>query len=461
MTTPTTASLVFVHGFGSSKACWDDLLALIRRNDRVTARYEFHCFEYPTGWFSINPLRRIPRLRELGRALREFIDSPAFHGRELVLVGHSQGGLVIQSYLAGLLEEGLGERLAAVRHAILIATPNLGSTLLSPLRRLLGVFLPNPQERTLRVLDPEIADIRSVITARVVGAQRRSAHAWPVPVTCFYGMQDGVVVEASAKGPFRNIVPVQGDHFSILRPQGDTDPRYLEFVEALLEPAGHDAVYLIERFEHHVAVAPFDGDKDVPVTHGQTQRVVRTDNVATVTRAVTFSRKNTCRAPFDLRYATRNQGFVRATMSHDNQAYPEEKGRWTDSGLEAVFRFRPKPGETFRLQVEVYKGYDQGHRDVHLHLRRDRYYRTVRVSLDLAKYLAAGWVVSQEPRLHFHDEDPEDHDMCAPRGLGRAVSPVTADPGGGNWAWELHDIRQGVVDLMWDVSRQAGAGGRR
>lgn len=450
--------IVFVHGFASSKACWDALLALLRLDARVTARYEFACFEYPTAWFSFNPLRRIPRLKELGRALREFIDSPAYHGRELVVVGHSQGGLVIQSYLAGLLEEGLGERLALVRHVILIATPNLGSTLLSPLRRLLGLLLPNPQERTLRVLDPEIADIRAVITARVVGAQRRSAHAWPVPVTSFYGLQDGVVVEASAKGPFRNIVPLQGDHFSILRPQDDQDRRYQEFVEALLEPAGHDAVYLIDRFEHHVAVAPVDGEQDMRVTHGKTERVVHTDNVATVTRSVTFSRKNTCRAPFDLRYATRNQGFVRPTMSHDNDAYPEEKGRWTDSGLEAVFRFRPKPGETFRLQVEVYKGYDPDHRDVHLHLRRDRYYHTVRVALDLTKYVAAGWSVSQEPSLHFHAEDPEDHDMCGRRGLGLPVPPLAAQPQG-TWAWELHDLRQGVVDLKWDVVRASPGGG--
>lgn len=451
------AKLVFVHGFGSSKACWDGLLGMVAQDPRVTERYEFDCFEYPTAWFSFNPLRRIPRLQELGRALREFLDSPAFHGREIVLVGHSQGGLVIQSYLAGLLQEGQGERLAAVRHVILIATPNLGSTLLSPLRRLIGMVLPNPQERTLRVLDPEIADIRAVITSNVVGAQRRSAHAWPVPITSFYGLQDGVVLEASAKGPFRNVVPVQGDHFSILRPQGEDDPRYKEFVEALVEPAGHDAVYMIELFEHQVAVAPLDGMQQIPVTHGKINRVVHTDNVATVTRAVTFSQKNNCRAPFDLRYATRNQGYVRGTTSHDNQAQPEEKGRWADSGLETVFRFRPKKGETFRLQVEVYKGYDQGHRDVHLHLRRDRYYRTVRISLDLTKYLAAGWTVSQEPHLHFHPEDPEDHDMCAPRGLGKRVPPLTADHG--NWTWEVHDVRQGVVDLMWDVTQPGRAGG--
>jgi pimeloyl-ACP methyl ester carboxylesterase len=429
------------------------LRALLETNPRVMAHYEPAYFEYPTAWFSFNPLRRIPRLKELGRSLREFIDSPAFHGREIVLVGHSQGGLVIQSYIAGWLEEGLADRLEAVRHVILIATPNLGSALLSPLRRLFGLILPNPQERTLRVLDPEIADIRATITKSVVGAQRRSTHAWPVPVTCLYGLQDGVVVEASARGPFRNVVPVQGDHFSILKPRGEEDPRYLEFVEALLEPAGHDAVYMIDRFEHHVEVAPLDGEQDIPVAHGTTHRVVRSDNVANVTRSVTFSRKNTCRAPFDLRYATRNQGFVKATMSHDNQAYPEEKGRWTDSGLEAVFRFRPKPGETFRLQAEVYKGYDQGHRDVHLHLRRDRYYRLVHIGLDLSKYLASGWAITQQPELRFHAEDPENHDLCARRrGMGELIPAVKSDPRG-QWAWELHDLRQGVVDLAWDVKR--------
>ena len=53
--------------------------------------------------FELNLLGRIPRLQEIGRSLADEIDSPAYRGRPLTLVGHSQGGLVILSYLSDVL----------------------------------------------------------------------------------------------------------------------------------------------------------------------------------------------------------------------------------------------------------------------------------------------------------------------------------------------------------------------
>jgi pimeloyl-ACP methyl ester carboxylesterase len=449
---PLKSVVLFVHGFGSSAKCWEPLSTLLRQDERITARYDLEYFEYPTPWFSFNPLRRIPRLREIARALREFIDSPRFYGREVTLVGHSQGGLVIQGYLAELLEAGHGERLEAVRQVLLVATPNLGSTLLSPVRKVLSVFAPNPQERTLRVLDPEITDVRAVIAERVQGAKLGGPNAWPVPITCFYGLQDGIVLEASARGPFSHVVPLEGDHFTILRPRDARDARYSELVELLLEPMGHEAVFLVDRYENAVAVKPLSPVQAFEVAHGgKPPRTVRTDNTADVLRTVMFSPKNCCALPFVLRYATRNEGYVRPTMSHENEASPEEKGRYDDNGVEAVFKFTPRPGETYRLRVEVYKGFDPGHRDLHFHLGRQTRYQTLRVSLDLTAYVAAGYAVSQQPCLYLHAHDPFDHDLCRQRGLGTPVGPAAGAPSG-VWDWELHNLRQGVVDLVWDVA---------
>ena len=127
--------VVFVHGFGSSKSCWSKLLELLESDPDIAACYDLACFEYPTSWFNLRFARRIPRLLEIARGLAGFLESNDLRAyREVVLVGHSQGGLVIQSYLADKLGRGLVEDLYRMRLVMLIATPNLGSTLLSRTR---------------------------------------------------------------------------------------------------------------------------------------------------------------------------------------------------------------------------------------------------------------------------------------------------------------------------------------
>ena len=126
--------VIFVHGFGSSHKCWEFLLTLLSRDPRVTSQYDLEYIDYPTTWFSLNPFQRIPRLKELSEYLNSFVESPRFQGREITLVGHSQGGLLILTHLAQLLQAGKGEELSSLRQVILIATPNLGSTIASSFR---------------------------------------------------------------------------------------------------------------------------------------------------------------------------------------------------------------------------------------------------------------------------------------------------------------------------------------
>jgi pimeloyl-ACP methyl ester carboxylesterase len=175
-------AILFVHGFGSSRKCWARLAELLGGDPRVAERYELAFWDYPTSWVSLNLLGRIPRLAELGRALGNELDGPSYRGRELVLVGHSQGGLVIQSWFAQVLQAGEGHRLRSVRQAIFLATPSLGSTTAMSLRRLVSTLITNPQEVTLRVLDPDVSDIRAVIHERLVAATTDSDLAWRVPV---------------------------------------------------------------------------------------------------------------------------------------------------------------------------------------------------------------------------------------------------------------------------------------
>jgi len=442
--------VIFVHGFGSSHKCWEPLLTLLSRDPHVTSLYDLEYIDYPTTWFSLNPFQRIPRLKELSEYLNSFVESPRFQGREITLVGHSQGGLLILTYLAQLLQAGKGEELSSLRQVILMATPNLGSTIASSFRRVLSAVFTNPQERSLRVLDPEIADTQSVVRDRILHATTASDTTWPVPTHCFYGLRDNIVQEASARGSFYNVTPLDGDHFSILQPKDDHDDRYTKFVEALLYPAGHKSVFEVDGFDWTLSGEPVRQENGFDVRHGITTRKVQTDNCASLLRTITFSPTNQCRELYAMKYRTRNDGYVHPTMSCENEATPQEIGRYNDAGTESVFAFRPRAGGNYKFAVDVYKGFDQGHRDIHFHLRKDCYYKDISFKLDLTRYYSEGWSISSEPKFYLHRHDPINHDLCSQRGFGDSLKPVTVDPGG-IWAWRIQGLRQGVFDLAWDL----------
>ena len=230
---------------------------------------------------------------EIGRSLSDEIDSPTYRGRPLTLVGHSQGGLVILSYLAELLGKGEGSCLRDLRQSVLLATPCEGSTTGFNLRRLASTLFSNPQELTLRVLNPDIADIRDVIDKRVVAATADSDTAWRVPIHAFCGMQDNVVPAASARGPFESVRRVPGTHFSILTPDDANDRRYTEFAEVLLDPGGHLHRFEIDSYETMIRVEP---SAHLAVTcPGKNPRVVEYDNYGTLRRTVRFAGSNRCR----------------------------------------------------------------------------------------------------------------------------------------------------------------------
>jgi hypothetical protein len=143
-------------------------------------------------------------------------------------------------------------------------------------------------------------------------------------------------------------------------------------------------------------------------------------------------------------------------MSHDNEAPPEEKGRYDDNGTEVLFKFTPKAEEEYSLQLLLYKGFNKGNRDVHFHLGKQSYYKTIQYTLDLSRYLAAGYQISDTPKLYLHRNDFKGHDLCAKRGYGTPLESVKSQQPG-IFTWELRNIRQGVVDIKWDITKEEAA----
>jgi pimeloyl-ACP methyl ester carboxylesterase len=444
--------ILFVHGFGSSSRCWKRLIELLDEDERITPRYELSTWDYPTKWIELQVFGRIPRLQELGRSLADEIDSPRYHGRSLTLVGHSQGGLVIQSYFAEMLDRDEADRLRHIRQAIFFATPSEGSSTLMPLRRLLSLLVRNPQELTLRVLNPDVADLRARIRERIVGAltdDRKSS--WRIPIHAFCGLQDDIVPEPSARGPFDSVKRINGTHFSIITPRDRADSRYAELAEHLLDPGGHTHRFEIESYEATIRVEPRD-NHTVLTSKCRKPRLVEFDNAATVKRTVRFAAANRCKKPFTIRYITRNGGYVEAYASHPNEASSIAKGQWEDTGQSYQFDFTPVWGQEYRLDVKVYKGFDQGARDIHLHLGSHSHYRRITYVLDLSAYLANGYDISSGPHFYLDPIDREHGDLCQRRDGARSLESHP-QPQPGVYCWELADMEEGIIDIVWDVEK--------
>jgi hypothetical protein len=317
---------------------------------------------------------------------------------------------------------------------------------------LVSRILFNPQEKCLRVLNPEVDAMMAIVGQRLVGAEERGKNCWPVPMHAFWGLQDNVVQEASARGPFEAADPLPGDHFSVIQPEDRLDPRYTAISEALFQPIGHRAIYEIELWKSSVRVWPLPR-AEYEVRYGVHKRKVLTDNGAYVERSITFDRKNRCTRPYLLRYLTCNTGFVKPTLSHPNEAPPQEKAIWEMTGMEVRFGFTPNAGETYTLRSDVLKGFEDGDRLVHSHLADDSYVKKLRQELDLSAFLHEGWTLKKEPTLYFIPHRAE----CSVQEALPSDIVLASVSDSGRWIWELENVQVGVVRLEWDVQAPAGA----
>ncbi|MGC4984655.1 alpha/beta fold hydrolase [Streptomyces sp. DT193] len=231
--------VVFVHGFNSSPSMWDGFARLMAA-DGDLAELRVLPFEYTTMLLRRRRrLRVIPTLDAVADSLKEFLRTDAESCDDLVLVGHSMGGLVIQRYLARMLAEGQGHELGRIKRAVLLATPNAGSLLLLSARRVL--LRGNPQEEELRPLNEQITDTLRRVLADVVNATEMSEHTCPIPFSVFAGEEDGVVPRASAQLVFPDVGALPGDHFSIAWPDSHEHRTYTT-VKRLLLLATTDSV---------------------------------------------------------------------------------------------------------------------------------------------------------------------------------------------------------------------------
>ncbi|MEZ0111223.1 tetratricopeptide (TPR) repeat protein/predicted alpha/beta hydrolase family esterase [Catenulispora sp. EB89] len=233
---PSRVHVLFVHGLFSGADTWSHFLGLLS-SDPDLAFVQTHTMQYFTPKARLRPDRRIPDFADLAAQLATRLKAEDLReAGSIVLVAHSQGGLVVQKFLASATIRGQARDLVRIRQIVLYACPTLGSPFFAKTRRL--VFgARHPQERQLRLLDGEVFEAHQLVLRNVVNADAVTDYTCPIPVVAVVGGEDNIVPRIEATGWFPTTETVAADHFSILKPADHSAMEYQILKPALLAAA--------------------------------------------------------------------------------------------------------------------------------------------------------------------------------------------------------------------------------
>jgi hypothetical protein len=119
-------AVVFVHGLAGNPAkSWGKMISVCA-TDPAFDNYSLSCFSYPSKRFRIPFTSPIARLQELARGLETELETLHSERREVILVAHSLGGLIVRQYVMNAVKSN---RPFIATKLMLFAVPNTGSAL--------------------------------------------------------------------------------------------------------------------------------------------------------------------------------------------------------------------------------------------------------------------------------------------------------------------------------------------
>jgi pimeloyl-ACP methyl ester carboxylesterase len=211
-------TLVTIHGFWSSPSTWQRL-SQVWYADKQLRGLLIDPFRYDSPKKRSLPFSatRVPDFDDIAQVLDTWYRVQLADEPDIAIVTHSQGGLILQRFLARMLHDGRGRELARIRSIVMLACPNSGSDYLRLMRKVLG-FGFHPQAGGLKVLDRQVADTQRTVLDRIVNATGVDDHQCRIPFHVYAASSDKIVVAASAQGAFPGTSALPGDHFSVLDP---------------------------------------------------------------------------------------------------------------------------------------------------------------------------------------------------------------------------------------------------
>jgi hypothetical protein len=242
--------IVLVHGFGSQhKSTWGPFCRVLRKIPSSKS-WALIPFEYPTKKVRLPFTDIAPDINRLAQGLRTLIRNRCNRSTQLLLCGHSMGGLVIRKYLVEALK--LSDQLPPRLACICYATPHNGAQV----ARLSAMLSKNnspadqmqPGSEFLTQLNTDWSNLaveKRVLTRFVLAGQ------------------DSIVPPTSSQGDWgtRNLEVIPGrDHTSIVKPEnGISDLSICIAVNLLAELSDHENATvargwsLMVRFEQRFA----------------------------------------------------------------------------------------------------------------------------------------------------------------------------------------------------------------
>jgi tetratricopeptide (TPR) repeat protein len=180
---------------------------------------QFHGFGYPTPKKPLLPFSRtrIPDFDDIAQMLATEYTTVLGKVPSIAFVTHSQGGLILQRFLAWMVSEGRALELARIRTIVMLACPNGGSQYLASIRHLLK-YRRHPQAADLEVLSKKVADTQRAVLARIVHAPGVDDHQCRIPFHVYAAGSDAIVSAASAQAAFPGAGTLAGNHSTILDP---------------------------------------------------------------------------------------------------------------------------------------------------------------------------------------------------------------------------------------------------
>lgn len=236
MAVRTRVHLVLVHGLFSSAKVWTAFHALLATDPELADWVSVHRFEYDSPLVRLRPDRRVAETDDVADQLGTFLETELADAERIVLVTHSQGGLVVQRFLARKLWNGEGRELSRIKHFTMFACPNTGSGFFLTVRSWLKLW-NNPQEKQLRPFDRAVTEAQRTVLSAVVHGRAYGDQECPIPVRAYGGSADEIVPPVVARGVFPKGGVVTADHFSIVQPADRAAAPYKAVRAALLEAA--------------------------------------------------------------------------------------------------------------------------------------------------------------------------------------------------------------------------------